>query len=367
MSQLSWRSAHGGPEGPPFHRFAAVAGIPGLLLFLLLAGAAPLAARDEWFRGLDLEPALDQAALVVVARVKDVSETKLIMGGKMESSLVEFKFTPELVLKGVYSRDTLSLTSVDLGGMRYGDLTAIRKGQLRLLILDRSPQGYALEASAPSLAQAIPLIQEASEGVEAGELHGSAQDDPLIESVKALLAVGTNPDRAGRVALLVAALRTEPTRPTDRTDLRREPPIDGRAPSPPAPLPQGERGVMAPNGPTRATREAPGTIPLMVALGRRALLAAQTPGAVAALAPHLTDASPAVREQAAATLHALLDADYLNQPQLRREAVQALAASLSRAGASFAPRVAALEALGAAGPSVLENPAARALFQLADL
>lgn len=39
------------------------------ILVLLLAGAMNSAAHDEWFRGLDLEPALSDASLVLVARV----------------------------------------------------------------------------------------------------------------------------------------------------------------------------------------------------------------------------------------------------------------------------------------------------------
>ena len=45
-----------------------------------------------------------------------VSETKIMMGGKVESPLLQFKFAPVLVLKGVFSRESLSLTSQDLGG-----------------------------------------------------------------------------------------------------------------------------------------------------------------------------------------------------------------------------------------------------------
>lgn len=279
---------------------------------ILMLAAGPLAAREEWFRALDLEPALNDAALVVAARVKGVSETRLTVGGKGESALVQFSFTPVEVLKGVYSRDALSLTSIDLGGMRYGDLSGIQAGQLRLLILGRSSEGYSLESYAPNIEQAMPLLQEKSE-------PGAAADDSLVESARILLRVVPNPDRARRTAMLIAALRTQ-------------------------------RG--------------PELVPILVALGRRALLAAQTPGAMAAVASQLADPSPAVREQAAMTIHALLDADYLDQPQFRRQAVEELAASLDRSGSTVAPRVAALQALGAAGPVALQNSAVRALFDL---
>src|SRR3990172_13109458 len=82
--------------------------------FLTLLGLAILAkpsfAREEWYRGLDLENAVGKSSLVLVARVGDVSETKLIMGGKAERTLQQFEFEPVLVVKGVFSRKTLLLT-----------------------------------------------------------------------------------------------------------------------------------------------------------------------------------------------------------------------------------------------------------------
>lgn len=44
--------------------------------FLGLGRRSGLFAHDEWFRGLDLEPALGEASLVLVGRVVDASETK---------------------------------------------------------------------------------------------------------------------------------------------------------------------------------------------------------------------------------------------------------------------------------------------------
>src|SRR6266566_4167671 len=84
------------------------------LLLLFLAGPPRSLARDEWYRGLDLESALADSGLVLVGRVTDVSETKLGVGGKGERSLLQYKFEPVLVLKGVFSRESLLLTSDDL-------------------------------------------------------------------------------------------------------------------------------------------------------------------------------------------------------------------------------------------------------------
>src|SRR5207245_482726 len=71
---------------------------------------------------------------------------------------------------------------------------------------------------------------------------------------------------------------------------------------------------------------------------------------------------PAVREQAARTLDSLLEADYLEQRALREGAASALAASLGKADSNVAPRVAALQALGAAGPRALDNKSTKALL-----
>src|ERR1700730_66767 len=278
------------------------------LLFFFLVGPPRSLAQDEWYRGLDLESALADSGLVLVGRVTDVSETKIGMGGKGERSLLQYKFEPVLVLKGVFSRESLLLTSADLGTQQFNGVTdaaPIEAGQLRLLMLGRSFAGYAMRREARSFDQAIPRL--------------NSTNDELIATVNILLAVNHNLDRAKKVALLLDGLRKQKGAPV---------------------------------------------IPLLVAVERRSLLAAQTPGAVESIAPHLNDASPAVREQGAKTLHALLKADYLDQTKFRDVAAHALAASIARPDPSFAPRVAAFEALGAAGPEALEDSAVKAQLGL---
>src|ERR1700722_10389588 len=277
------------------------------LLFFFLVGP-PRSLADEWYRGLDLESALADSSLVLVGRVTDVSETKIGVGGKGESSLLQYKFDPVLVLKGVFSRESLLLTSDDLGTQQFNGVTdaaPIEAGQLRLLMLGRSFAGYAMRREARSFDQAIPRL--------------NSTNDELIATVNILLAVNHNLDRAKKVALLLDGLRKQ---------------------------------------------KGPPVIPLLVAVERRSLLAAQTPGAVESIAPHLNDASPAVREQGAKTLHALLKADYLEQAKFREMAAHALAVSIARPDPSFAPRVAAFEAVGAAGSQALEDAAVKAQLGL---
>jgi len=252
-----------------------------------------------------LESALADSGLVLVGRVTDVSETKVGVGGKGERSLLQYKFEPVSVLKGVFSRESLLLTSDDLGTQHFTDAAPIQRGELRLLVLGRSFAGYAMRREAPSLDQAMPPLRDAN--------------DELLATVKVLLAVNHSSDRAKKVALLLDGLRKQKGAPV---------------------------------------------IPLLVAVERRSLLAAQTSGAVGSIAPHLSDPSSAVREQAAKTLCFLLKADYLDQPKFREAAVNELAASIAKPDSSFAPRVAAFEALGAAGPQALENKAVKAQLEL---
>ncbi len=264
-------------------------------------------AREEWYRGLDLENAVGKASLVLVARVANVSETKLILGGKAERALQQFQFEPVQVLKGVFSRDTLLLTSDDLGGYRYGSATRqIESGQVRLLVLGRSSQGYAVHpTTAPRLDHLLPRLRDPA--------------DPLIGAVKVLLSVWESHDRAKKVELLLDELRAE-TRPA--------------------------------------------AIPLLMALQRRFFLAAQMKDAVPVVAKHLNASSPAVREAAAKTLQSLLEADYLNRQTMRQGAVEALATALERMDANTSARVAAIDALAAGGTATTEHTRARALLQI---
>jgi len=275
-----------------------------LVLLILAVNPAARAARDEWFRGLDLEQPLRNATLVMAARVEDVDEIKISSGGKGETTLLQFKFTPVHVLKGVFSRDTLTLNSADLGIWNFPEGQRIARGQLRLLILGRTSEGYAVTQPSSSLDQAIPPLV--------------VPDDPLLATVKTLLDVNAGADRAKSVSLILDGLR-------------------------------GRKGAAA--------------IPLLTALQRRSLLAAQTPGAIDAIAPLLADASPTVRAQAAHSIRALLDADYLDQAALHEKAVAALADALDRHDSNYSARLAAIEALGGAGQQAVQNERARAQLE----
>ena len=164
-----------------------------LVLLILAVSPAARAAREEWFRGFDLEQPLRNATLVMAARVEDVDEIKISSGGKGETMLLQFKFTPVHVLKGVFSRDSLTLNSADLGIWNFPEGQQITRGQLRLLSLGRTSEGYAVTQPSSSLEQTIPPLVD--------------PDDPLLATVKTLLDVNAGTDRAKSVSLILDALR----------------------------------------------------------------------------------------------------------------------------------------------------------------
>jgi HEAT repeat protein len=259
------------------------------------AGPALLArARNASKQGLlDLENAIAQAELVIAVRMLDVSETKIVHGGKQEQVTAQYRFEPVRILKGIYARDVLLLTGQDLGIYRYGAAPSqIERGQVFLLLLGRSGPGYFNCNQAGTLDLSIPRL--------------SGPEDPLLSAVETLIAVTQQRDRGKKVALLSDALVRS-------------------------------KG-----------REA---VPLLVSLQRRALLAAQMPGVLDALLRPLRDRSPVLHEAAGRALGAVLEADYLAQQALRDAAADALIAALKDAGPDLAARVALIDALGATGKS----------------
>ncbi len=260
-----------------------------LLLALALSPVAAFAqqppSREEWYRGLELEEAAGSAELIVVARVEEVSEIRVVHGGKGESVTQQFRFKPLRVVKGVFARPELVLGSSDLGGYRLSSgLIQVKAGQTRLLFLGRSDVGYRNSNERESLDYSLPPLAE--------------ENDPFLQSVAVLLAVRAEPDRFRRVALLNDALTK----------------ISG-----------------------------PAAVPLLAAIAPRSLLAGQIPAAAPAVMRHLNHPSPAVRIAAAGALGALLGGDYLENAALRQQATAAILAALSDSGRNINVRVALLQ------------------------
>jgi HEAT repeat protein len=259
-----------------------------LLLVLVLSRVATFAQqpppREEWYRGLEFEEAAGRAELIVVARVEEVTEIRIVHGGKGESATQQFRFKPLRVMKGVFARPELILGSSDLGGYRIaGALKMIKAGQTRLLFLGRSDVGYRNSNERDSLDHSLPPLAD--------------ENDPLLQSVSVLLGVRAEPDRFRRVALLTDAL---------------------------------------------AKTSGPAAVPLLAAITPRWLLAAQMPAVAPAVMRHLGHSSPAVRIAAAAALTDILGGDYLENAALRQQVADAIIAALNDAGPNIGARVALL-------------------------
>jgi len=251
---------------------------------------------------LDLEDAIARAELIVAVRLVDMTEAKIVHGGKTEVVTQQFRFEPVRTIKGIFARDALLLTGQDLGIYRFGEGSdVLEPGQMLLLLLGRQGPGFFNCNTAGSLEQSIPRLRD--------------QADPLVPAVEALIAVSQQRDRAAKVATLVAAIRKAKNRDA---------------------------------------------APLLISLQRRAVIAAQTPEAGEIVARFLSDPSPEIREVAAKTLSGLLDADYLHQKELHEKAVKAIVVALNAAGPALSVRGAALDALGASGEAARRDESALA-------
>ena len=260
-----------------------------VLVIAVTAIAQQAQPRDEWHRGLRLEDPVREADLILAVQVEEVTEIKLMQGGKGESSMLQFRFKPLKTIKGVFARPELTLGSSDLGYRISSHLKFLKAGQKRLLFLGRSNVGYQnCNESDDSLDHAFPPI--AGEG------------DPLLQTLATLLALNAEPNRFQRVKLLIAALEKS---------------------------------------------SGPAAVPLLAAISSRALLAAQNPETAPAINRHLADVSPAVRIAAASALQSILAADYLEQPALRENAAAALSKAFASEGSNIGVRDALINATAA--------------------
>jgi hypothetical protein len=248
---------------------------------------------------LDLEGGVKAAQLIVVARVEGVSETTVLQGGQTARVIEQYRLRPLQVLKGTYDRDELLMTGDDLGITRFGESSRrLAVGDVFLVILARQGLNWFVCNPLETLEQSIPRLE--------------GENDGLIEAVKRLVEVTSGLDRARAVEVLLAGLRTA-----------------------------GERDG----------------IPLLRALGRRGLIAAQVPALLEVLGRHLDGTGITQQIESARALRAVLEADYLEQPQLRRGAAARIGAILSRAQdqGEVSLRYPVLEALAAVGPAARDE------------
>ena len=81
------------------------------------------AGRPDRADILDLEPAVMQAELILAARLVDVTQTKIVHGGRDVRITEQFRFEPIRVLKGILAHESLLMTGDDLGIYRLADST----------------------------------------------------------------------------------------------------------------------------------------------------------------------------------------------------------------------------------------------------
>jgi HEAT repeat protein len=254
---------------------------------------------------LDLEPAVNQAELVLAVRLIDVTETKIVHGGTNVQITEQFRFEPVRVLKGIFARESLLLTGQDLGIYRFADSSErLARGQLMLVLLGRQGANYFNCNGAATLFQSIPRLE--------------GKDDPLLPAVEVLIGMTRLRDRAARVELLRDGLKK----------------AQGRA-----------------------------AAPLLLSLLRRAVLGARVPGVMDAILPYLKSSTPSTREVAARTTGALLAADRAGQGPARVAAAKALVSCLQSAGPDVAARVAVIDALGSLGPDAGADSSVLAWFK----
>ncbi|MEM1188089.1 MAG: hypothetical protein AAGI72_06170 [Pseudomonadota bacterium] len=244
-------------------------------------------AKDRLLAEFDLEPSLESAALVLAVRVDEVLPVRVIHGGKGGQTIQQYRFAPVRVLKGVFTRPELLMTSADLRPyVSTFEPDAIRTGQHRLLILGRSDVGFYGLRRGDTTEQSYPRL--------------IGPDDPMLDAAEGLLAQQETTDRKELVINL------------------------GNY------LPQ--------------ARES-GAVALLAALEKRSDVAAQHMPTVSALASKLRSNNADVREAAALVLASFFRADYLNEPDSQDTATSELIRVISSEAQRLSPRVAALQAL----------------------
>lgn len=276
--------------------------------------AFPLSSRPDV---LDLESSLQRADLVMAARLVEVTESRVIQGGRNVQITHQYHFEPVRVIKGIYTREAFLVTGTDLGVYQFaaaGD--QLQPGQILLILLARQGQNLLNCNPAATLGQSIPRLTGA--------------DDPLLSSVDVLLATARQRDRGIRARVLLEGLsktRGREAGPLLLAILRRA-------------------SIVARNTSLHQEANAPEKRESVVGH---------------AILPFLKSDQASLRELAAVTIAAILDATPRKPVEkgrlpgdssptlLQVESARALDAALEHAGPDLASRVAMIEARGSTG------------------
>ena len=173
-----------------------------VLVYVSAAKACLAEDFAETFEGWNLEPSLQQAHLVMVARVTSVGKVTVIEGAKTDVALRSFRFQPVRRLKGLFNRDELAMTASDLGIVAQDSAAPpLKEGEFRLLILSQQRgfefgvPTFGCVSAAPGVttfAQRLPLL--------------TGPDDPLVGVVETLIKVADSRSRKERATLVIDQL-----------------------------------------------------------------------------------------------------------------------------------------------------------------
>ncbi len=233
-----------------------------VLSALLSSGLAAQETDDfkDWHADWSVQKAVNDAQLILVAKVTHVGKVKVVEGAKTDRYFREFRFQPIKQIKGIYSRGELVMSASDLGCSSSTGAAAndIREGQYRVLMLSQSnPVAFGLGGiqtfgcvTAPNsknFRQSVPLL--------------SGEDDPIVTMLEAMCRIPNMRSRQERARMLVDALNAA---------------------------------------------QGPAVVPLMTALRQDAMWAAANPSVIDPLVRLSTDPSTPIRTEAVRTIAAIL-------------------------------------------------------------
>ena len=169
---------------------------------------------------------MTQAELILAVRLVDVTETRIVHGGRDMQVTEQYRFEPVRVLKGIFARESLLLTGQDLGIYRFaGGSERLPRGQLMLVLLGRQGQNYfnCNTMRATTLSQSIPRLEGKDDPLLPSR-RGPDRDDPPERPRRTGCAAARRPQEgvgasglavalgAGPAALLAARARASPRR-----------------------------------------------------------------------------------------------------------------------------------------------------------
>src|SRR3954463_2208619 len=171
-----------------------------MFLWMICAGVSSIALAQEGFEGWNLEPGVEKAHVVMVARVVSVGRLTGVQGAKTEVALREYHFKPVRRLKGIFQRDELSMTASDLGlpAENESSTPVLKEGEFRLIILTQQ-QGGPFDGG-PTFG-VVPATSGATTFEERVPLL-SGPDDPLAGVVETLIKVADSRSRRKQATLL---------------------------------------------------------------------------------------------------------------------------------------------------------------------